>query len=265
MKKIFINIIVLDILLLILAGCQNSPKNETAQYASGNNNVEDNKKNIPEAKWQPRDLFRDKKEKKKKRKKKSKDSGYYYAVMYDGEYYSMSCDMNILEPDQMLGTVQSIVTDGKKPQKNLEANWSSAIGTEIYLFDSDKDSIYLKEPDTVNGEIKDVYRRYEKGLIKEDDLPVGAYPDGVNYDGNYYIITEEIEEIPSDSRYLGIVKQIGYLLESEELGGNTIHQLGAKVYLGSDNKNTILYLEQIDESGEKSYHKLIDEDSYWTW
>ena len=69
MKKIFINIIVLDILLLILAGCQNSPKNETAQYASGNNNVEDNKKNIPKAKWQPQDLFKDKKEKKKNRKK----------------------------------------------------------------------------------------------------------------------------------------------------------------------------------------------------
>ena len=60
-------------------------------------------------------------------------------------------------------------------------------------------------------------------IIKEDTCKI--------WDGFWYFKCEHRRE------------QIGYLLKAEEFDGNTIYQLGAKVYLHSDDENIILYLE----------------------
>ena len=192
----------------------------------------------------------------KSSKKKAVETRYYWAIRYNGTYYTETTGKTMIEPGQMIGSIQSTVDDGGKPKQDWEANWSGAVGAEVYLSDLDTEAVYVKFSEWFNGGRKTIYYRYEEGLVKLSDFPDGSLPTGVTYQGKYYTVLDEVEKIPADVKDLGMIKQAGNYFVEEELGGYPNDLLGAEVYLGKENGTDILYLRRAKErrmEGENSY------------
>ena len=179
------------------------------------------------------------KESSKEEAEKASESIDWPTLYFDEVYYQSDRFETIVEPENItvIGKVETACLEGNLPTNPSEVNDSAYIGSKIYESDI-KEIIYLTYSNS-NGDM--VYSKWSASTSLKKDLPEDWYPSAMVNDQLYWQSDYSMKDNLPQNKGYGVAGQLLYEEGSaaSKNYSNSIHMLGANIYISSLNEEII--------------------------